>query len=179
MDGDGRAALACFPVDVMLAGQSFRIGARPARAWLLLIAEENWLAIVPAMIDGDEILDLIDVGRLDRAELVAAARDAVEAVSGMRWWSACRLAKALVGGIELVGAMVLAGVDPDRISIGGYLAAAYRILIEHRDDKQRSALDAELMAAPQLPPDEDSDQYDPETAGEQFERFFHRFGGKS
>jgi hypothetical protein len=175
-NADGRAALRCCPVEVVLGGQTFRITARPTYRWILKIIDEDWLAIVPGMVGGEEIVDLIRVGNVGSPQLVESARDAVSVVCGMPWWAACRLAKAAASNIEIVGAMTLAGVDPEQVSIGAYLAAVYRLLVEQRDDKQRSAFDRELMAVPQGVQTA-VDKYDPQAAGAQFERFAARYGG--
>jgi hypothetical protein len=174
MKGDGRASLRCFPVAVELAGQDFLIAARPAQDWVVKIADEDWLGIVPGMVTDYSIADLIDAGDITPNDLVVVARDAVSAASGMQWWEACRLAKAIVGQIDVVGALVMAGVDFSHRPIGAVLASAYRLLVENRDEKQRAQFDRELSAVPDAI--KAQERYDPEAAGEQFERAFQMYG---
>jgi len=171
-DSDGLAALRCWPVEVELAGRSYRISGRPAIDWILKLAYENWLGIVPGMVEGDEIDDMIESGDISLRALVAAGRDATATATGMPWWAACRLVKATVSDVELVGALVLAGVDVERVSIGAYVAATYRLMMDGRDKKQRASLDADITKVPKGIRTEEL--YDSQKAGQQFERAFAR-----
>lgn len=169
---DGRAALRCWPVEIRLPGSRFRIGGRPAVDWLLKVADEDWLAIVPGMVDGDEIDSLIDEGKIDGRSLVSAGRNAAGVAAGMPWWSACRLVKAALGDVELAGALVIARVDPQLVSFGAYVAAVYRLMVFEQDKKRRASLDADLARVPKGISTEEL--YDPALAGSQFERAFAR-----
>lgn len=169
---DGRAALRCWPVDVDVAGRSYRILGRPAIDWILKVADARWLAIVPGMVDGDEIDDRIDQGLIHPRALVAAGQSAVSTATGMQWWSACRIANAVVSDVELAGALVLAGVDAERVSIGGFVAAAYRLMMADRDKKQRASLDSEITRVPKGV--RTDDLYDPNSAAAGFELAFAR-----
>lgn len=167
---DGRAVLRCWPVDVDVAGCVYRIEGRPAIDWVLKLVEERWLSIVPGMVVGDEIDDRISDGVITTPMLVAAGREVAELVTGMRWWAACRILNATVSNVELAGALVLAGVDPARVSIGAYVAATYRLMMMDRDDKQRASLDADIMRVPRGVPT--GQVYDPRAAGDAFERMY-------
>jgi hypothetical protein len=169
---DGRAALRCWPIEVRLAGRSYRIPGRPAVDWIVKVADENWMAIVPGMIDGYEIDDLIDDGKVSHQVLISTGRDAVETATGMPWWSACRLVKATVHDVELIGALLLAGADVERISIGAYVAMTYRLMVADRSKKQRASLDADLGRVPRGVRTEEL--YDPQKASAQFEQAFAR-----
>lgn len=162
-------------MDVILAGQWFRIPGVPAIRWVLKIADNDWLGIVPGMVDGpdeddDDIDESIEYGWVTSQELVSAARDAVTTASGMPWWSAQRLVVLALEDVEMAGAMVLAGVRADRVSLGGFCAAVYRLLLENQDRKGRAELDGRLSAVPRGV--EASDLYDPQRAAAQFEAAF-------
>jgi hypothetical protein len=173
--GDGRAALCCWPVEVMLPGARFRIAARPAIDWILKVADEDWLAIVPGMVEGDEIDQLIDDKRVSPVALVAAGRDATTTAAGMPWWSACRLVGVTLGDVEMAGALTLAGVDPGRVSLGAYVMATYRILVVELDKKRRASLDADITRVPKGVAT--SELYDPQAAAASFERAYARQQG--
>lgn len=169
-NADGRAALRCWPVDVSIAGCRYRIGGRPAIDWLLKVSSENWLGIVPGMVDGDDLEYAIEQGDVDQVDLVDAGRKAVALASGMPWWAACRLAKVSISDVELAGALILAGVNAGVVSLGGYLAAVYRLLVADLDKKKRASLDADIT---RIPNGVQSRQvYDPALASAQFEQMY-------
>lgn len=171
---DGRAALRCWPVVVEVGGQEFRIEARPAIDWILPIVDEDWLGIVPGMIMDDSLSDLLATGEILVSECVTAARDATATATGMQWWSAVRLVQTGVLAVDVSGALVLAGVDPVRVSIGAYVAAVYRVISAERDKKERANLDHEIERIPPGIPAQDL--YDPEQAAASFEQMFSRQG---
>lgn len=167
---DGQAALRCWPVDVEVVGRSYRIVGRPAIDWILKLIHEDWLGIVPGLVDGDEIDDLISDGMITTSDLIVAGRDATVAATGMPWWAACRILAIAGQSVELMGAMVIAGVDPERVSIGAYVAALYRVMVAERDQKQRASLDMDLLRVP--PGVRTAELYDAKSAGMAFERAF-------
>jgi hypothetical protein len=169
---DGRPALRCWPIEVELGGRVFVIRGRPAIDWVLKIADESWLDVVPGLVDGDEIDQMFDAGLLDSRTLVAASRDAVSTATGMPWWSACRLVKLAVSDVEMAGSLVLAGVDPERVSVGAYVAAVYRLVMTDQDKKHRASINADLARVPKGV--QTSELYDPQVAGAAFERAYGR-----
>lgn len=168
-NANGRAALRCWPIQINLAGETFIIPGLPAIKWILKIADEDWLGIIPGLVQGDEIDDILE-NSVSRNIVVSAARDAVSIATGMPWWSACRLTKLAVEDVEFAGALIIAGIDTDHVSIGGFCAACYRLLVGEQDKKQRSKIDFDLGKIP--PGITTGEVYDPVQAGNQFERMF-------
>lgn len=148
MRTDPAATLRCWAVDVDLCGRTFTIPAMPAGPWLLALLAGTVTAVVPGMLDdGDDVDDLLLDGDLPWDELERAALDAVEAASGMRWWTAYRLARAATS-TELGGEVLSRGVDPGRLSLGAYLLAAYRLAVRHMAEKKRREWERELDKPP-------------------------------
>jgi hypothetical protein len=148
MQIDPAAALALWAVDVDLVDRVYTIPALPASEWVLAILAGSWADIVPGLIaDRDDLDDLILDGEVTSADCEAAARDALAAASGLKWWTAVRLARAAAEtwiGSELA----LRGLDPSRMPLGAYLAATYRAAAREMEDSKRAQLDMELDRPP-------------------------------
>lgn len=152
---DPDAVLGIPAVDVDVAGQTFTIPPHPAAVWMLALNDGGLLDIVPGMLEEPDVLDdqFEDNPHLAE-ECVAAARHAIAAVSGTAWWSAARLAVTIPG--SWIGAeLAVRGIDPDRLSLGSYLHAAYHLAVKHMDDAKASMFEMQLDAPPQgVAPDE-------------------------
>lgn len=147
---DPAATLRCWAVDVDLAGLTVTVPPLPAGPWLLAMLEGTSTAVIPGMLADDaagEVDDLLLGGALLWADLERAALDAVEAVSGTRWWTAYRLAHAATA-TALGGELVSRGVDPERVPLGAYLLAAHRLGVRNMEDPKRRQWERELDRPP-------------------------------
>ncbi len=144
---DPEATLRCWKVDVDVAGRTYTIPALPARAWILA-TYGSWADIVPGMLEGDvdELEEGIASGTVSSEECKRAAREALEAAAGTRWWTASRLAHC--AGDAIGSELLLAGINPDTTPFGAWLLAAYRVATRHAKDVQIAQLDSELDAPP-------------------------------
>ncbi len=150
MDIDPAATLRCWRIDVDVAGTVYTIPALPAVDWLTLIVDGSHFDIIPGLLsdeDGAGIDDQLLAGTLGHSEIQAAARAAIAATAGMKWWTAQRLAYAALSS-WVGGELLLRGVDPARVSLGGYLAAAYRAVTRTADESQRNRIDMDLEQPP-------------------------------
>lgn len=153
MKVDPEATLKAWQVDVDIGGRTYTIPAMPARDWLLAVLHlPGGLAgpiprVVPGLIPDDDLADAIADGSVTSEECTQAARDAVAAAAGMKWWIALRLAHSCVG--EAIGAELLAaGVDPATRPFAAYLLAGYRTATRHAADVDLARIDSELDAPP-------------------------------
>lgn len=154
MNIDPVASLRRWAVAVELAGREFRIPPLGADVWLMAV-QGAYVRIVPGMfeLDGDaqdDLLDLMLAGRLSVAECQGAARDAIAAAAGMKWWAAVRLSSyALQEWGTIGGALLIRGVDPQAVSFGAFLTATYRFILENcQGEPERQKLDIELLKVP-------------------------------
>lgn len=143
------------------------IPALPAGRWIAALTTRGLLGVVPGMVVDTErrIDDALSTGGLTVDELTMAAKTALEAASGMRWWSAVRLVGASSTRL-LAGRLTLAGVDPGVVSIGRWCAATYAVLADGRDRSDMRKLEREVDAAP--PGVSAAERYDPELAAAPF-----------
>lgn len=151
---DATPSLRLWAVTVHLGGQAHRIPPRPASDWLRAIGSVNLSQIVPGMLEdrerGEDILDQILAGEVSATEWREAAYDAIAAVSGMKWWSAARLAHYLLENWGTLGGVMIArGLDPSRAPLGAVLTLTYRCVIENcKDEAERKKFDRELEKPP-------------------------------
>ena len=167
MKVDPGALLRCWAVEVEVGGATYRIPAHPAAVWMQTVIEGSYDDIVPGMVEGD--VDPIDEALLDgkirQRDLTAAAREALAAAAGMKWWIAERMAY-LAANSWLAGELLLRGVDPHRLSLAAYLSAAYRAASRVLDTAKLAKLDMDLERPPAgVSPDE---WFDPEEAARNF-----------
>lgn len=131
----------------MVAGAPRHVAWVPARVWLEALAKGTRMAILALLDDADraELVLAVARGELAADELTRAGRELLSAETGRKWWVAEMLSAP---GEEMLGELVLSGVDPDRVSIGEWTAATYRILTRNLDEKGRIKLDFELSIPP-------------------------------
>lgn len=169
MQMNGLAALRCWPVKVELGEGTYTIPPQPALSWLLPIIDQDWVGIVPGMLDAadSDVDEMLDERLVSIEDCVGAARDAVTTATGVPWWVATRLALAIVETPEIAAELLLHHVDVETVSIGGLVQTVYRLLVREADKKQRSKIDSQL----QVPPVEAGPKrYDPEVAADLFEQ---------
>lgn len=171
---DPVALLRDWAIDVDVDGETYTIPARPASDWLLPVAADRYLDIVPGLLEDPAALDdRLAVGDLDD-ECRQAARDAVTAAAGCPWWTARRLA-GFVAGSWIGGELTLRGVDAMVLSLPRYFAAVYRLATKYMDEAKKASLDMQLDAPPaDLPPEE---WWDEDQAASNFEAALAKYGG--
>lgn len=151
---DPEAVLRCWPVDVDIGDRTYTIPALPARDWMLAVIHlsEDGLAgsiagVVPGLIPDDDLADAIADGTVSSEECRQAARDAIEAAAGTKWWTAIKLALAAADD-RISGELLAGGADPGVQPFGGFLLAAYRTATRNIADVDRARIDSELDAPP-------------------------------
>lgn len=179
MKGNGIAALRTWPVVVDLGGTIYRIAPYPAIRWIVPIVDDDWFAIVPGLLDLSDrgVDEALDDGTIRHEDCVRAARDAVGAVSGVPWWSAVSLVQSSVGTPEVIGELLLHGIDPQTVGLGAFVVAAYRVFVRDADKKQRAKIDADLDTPP--PGLTLADRWDPGAESSGYEAMMRQRGGRA
>lgn len=151
------------PLTVTVAGTRVTVPYRPAADWAAALERLSHLAGMLAEPDDRETL----------AELVIDRRQAVDDLrqeslrilseaTGRKWWEAGRLISTSVSP-EVLGRLVLAGVDAHARSVGEWCAAVYALCVKGHDEKGRLRFDFSLSVPPPGYEDEwDDDGDDPE-----------------
>lgn len=124
----------------------------PASRWLLAMADGTGHGVVPGMLTGDDagvVAASLASGRLRSRDVHEAGQEAVTAACGIPWWEAQKLVNTCATGRgETYVAVVMAGVDPDRVSIAAWCAAVYWVIVRNLDTKDRLKIDTDLMMPP-------------------------------
>jgi len=144
------------PLSITVAGVRFRIPYRPAGAWAIGLHRLNVLAALLADdADRERIGDLVleypqavDDLRRESCRILGES-------AGRKWWEAARLLSASAGP-EVLGRLVLSGVDPWSRSLGEWCAATYALCVKGHDEKGRLKFDFSLG----IPPAEFEDEWD-------------------
>lgn len=160
------ATLRCWTVDVDVGGITYTIPPVPAASWLLPVLVGSWTDIVPGMVaDPGDLADLILSEDVSYDEIRGAAQDALAAASGARWWVAAQLAHAAAGS-WVAAELTLHGVDPERVSLGAWLSAAYRAATREMSKADLARFDFDLERPPEgLDP---AEWFDEDAAAEGF-----------
>lgn len=154
MKFDPDATLRCWAVDVDVAGRTYTIPALPAADWLLALHSGALADVVPGLVDGTELDDAIADGTASPADCQTAARAAIAAAAGCPWWTAAKLAHAAVT-TWVAADLTSRGVDPTRIPLAAWLAAAWHAASRQMDEVKKGQLEWELERPPQgAQPDE-------------------------
>jgi hypothetical protein len=110
------------------------------------------MSYLPGMLDDDSriaLMDALEYGDLTLTELEEANRDALEQMSGWRWWSAAKLIATLCHSWHTMGGLLtLAGVNPREESLGAVLAALYARAWVDGDKKGRAKLAQDVATPP-------------------------------
>lgn len=149
------------PVRVTVAGAVLVVPYAPARAWLRALDRHPASAVLDLSEGSRSVVVGLATGAVTAKAVQDATNTAVATLTGQKWWIALRLVYTS-SSPDFLGELTLAGVDPDRVSLGQWTAAVYRILTRNADAKERVRIDFEL----DIPPsgyedswDDDADYY--------------------
>lgn len=152
VDADPVASLGWVDITVDLLGRSWTIPAMPAAGWLKILWERPFDpdSIFPDLADAvAEVEEAILYGQLASDEPTRVACEILEEASGYRWWFTVQLAMAVRAAWPRVGGtLILAGVDPARISLGAWLSAAYACCLDLMDPKKVTQFVNQLNTPP-------------------------------
>lgn len=174
---DALAALRRWAYEVTLPGVLddhgqpwlFRIEPLPAADWMIASIDPTHMAYLPGLLQGEHrerMMQAIEDGLVTMAQLEEVNHDAIEVVSGWRWWEAGKLIACAAGQWQTLGGLLtLAGVDPQQVPLGAFLGAVYARLWENASKSDRAKLAQQVATPPasMINPD-DPDKWDDEAA---------------
>jgi len=159
--------LARTPFTVTVAGRAFRVSYRPASEWLIELNDAP-LEVLAYRILGEDSDFLLRVADGDVTH--EQARDAgpvilAEASGYDRWWQAYNLIRASAQD-DVLGRMLLKGVDPARVTLGQWCTALYALAVTGAKESDKAKFDFQLDIPPAGydPGDAWDDGYDPMAA---------------
>lgn len=149
------------PLTITVAGTRFSVPYRPAAVWANHL--DRLYVLAGRMTDEDDRDALADlliscpqaVDDLKRESLRILAEQ-----SGRPWWEGAKLINTSTDP-EILGRMVLSGVDAWQRSVGEWCSAVYALCVKGQDDKGRLKFDFSLSLPPPGFEDEWDDGEDP------------------
>jgi hypothetical protein len=149
------------PVPVTVAGVLLPLPYRPAAVWARALDRPESLAATLAAPEQRETLaDLILERPGAMEDLRRESLRILGEATGRPWWESARLLNTSVAP-EILGRLVLAGVDAHARSVGEWCAAVYALCVKHADEKGRLRFDFSLSIPPAGYEDEWDDGDDP------------------
>lgn len=149
------------PVAVTVGGVRFLLPYRPAAAWAQAAGRAEHLAALLATQEQREVLaGLLIECPAATAELRSESLRILGEATGRKWWEGGRLLATSVAP-EVLGSLVLAGVDAHARSVGEWCAAVYALCTKNADEKGRLRFDFSLSIPPAGYEDEWDDGDDP------------------
>lgn len=119
-----------------MGGRDFEVPPLPAARWLevLLSPQIDPEAWFPGFCDPEiemAVWQMLDEGVASREEFETAVWETLEQISGRRWWITLRLCASVRIHWEWVGGVfALRGLDAGRVSLGCWLDAAYKTMLD-------------------------------------------------
>lgn len=142
------ASLLRDPVVIRVAGTDITLPYRPAADWIRALRKLQTLAVALADDRGrDVLLDLVIEHPLAHHEIEAESLRILGEAAGRNWWGTARLL-ATSANPDVLGRLVLAGVDPYGRSVGEWCAATYTACVKGQDEKGRIRFDFSLAIPP-------------------------------
>ena len=152
--------LARTPLTVTVTGTSVTVPYRTAAEWARGLEHLGSLAAVLADPQEREVLvDLLVDDAQAVVDLRAESLRILGDATGRKWWEGARLLSTSTSP-EVLGRLVLAGVDAHTRSVGEWCAAVYALCVKGQDEKGRLKFDFSLSIPPPGWEDEWDDGYD-------------------
>ena len=140
--------LARRPVAVTVGGRKFSLPYRSAAEWASALESLEFL--VTSLADDEVRAAIVDmhIARTPvREDLKNEALRILEQEGGRKWWEVGRLLSTSVS-TEVLGHLVLSGVDPWNRSVGEWCAAVYALCLKNQDERGRMKFEFSLSLPP-------------------------------
>jgi hypothetical protein len=136
--------------------------AMTAQEWLAVVGAPDFPLLLLEGVDSAEVVPVLRSlasGTVTLEDVRAAAYEALAAAAGMPWWKAARLVGWAAAGYW--GELVLRGVDPSRLSLAAWCAAAWALVRRGRDEVGLLKIEAQFDVPPVGETDESAWAMDP------------------
>lgn len=158
------AAFRTQPFPITVNGVELMFPTLPAARWLEAFGSPAFHVSVAHMMTVDQrdpLLDALSSGRLSVEDVVQKlAHTALAEAAGRPWWEAWKLMSSVVNqdtGGRLLGSLVLAGVDAERITLAAWCSAVWALITRNADTTELMKMEMQLQMPP---PGEEADGWD-------------------
>ena len=142
------------PREVRVAVGPLRVTVQPGWAddWLIALEGQRLDTVIPGMVgqtDRDELADALVSCQVTMADIADGARSAIAEAAGRPWWEVVRLvAYSAAQEGQIVSALALEGIWPDRVTIGLWCTAVVAYVLPRLDEMKRMQFEADLRIPP-------------------------------
>ena len=140
------------PIPLEVGPLSVTVPALTAAAWLAAISSGRASGVIPGLLPPEEraaVVRAMSVREVTVADVQTATRTAIAEATGRPWWEAVKLVGAADDGKgEVLGHLLLGGLDPARVTLGGWCAATYALCVRNLDKDARLKFDVDLAMIP-------------------------------
>lgn len=156
MPVDAVSSLRPFGLEVTIAGADFLVPAKNAGEWLevLLDGEARLDVIIPGWTGRRSRTHLyrsILSGAFTRKDWDQLILEVLGIAAGRPWWQAMNLINGMKDPANwkmIFGHLLLRGLDPEAVSLAGWLDATYALCTEHMDKNERIKFDLTIDTPP-------------------------------
>lgn len=150
------ALLARSPLYIRVCGRDYVLPWRPVTDWVVAVDRLGSLAARLATPEDRERMSediLTTPGAVEQVQ--QESKRILAEATGLKWFEAARLLAASLD-TETMGRLMLAGLDPERMSVGQWCAATYALYLKGHNQEERTKIQFMLM----LPPAGEEDAWD-------------------
>jgi len=141
-----------WPVSFTVAGIRVTVEALSAADWVGVLINDEGDPELENLIDEQTMVLLLDKmidGQLDPAVLHQRLREVLTVVSGRPWWVTMRILYSAQASWDTIGGyLVLHGVNPQDLSLQGFMDALLATLVRHIDPKDHASFFTKLKMPP-------------------------------
>jgi len=140
------------PFSVTVAEHHYLFRHEPAATWARALFASSWILQVLHLMDPEsyeEMLDRIQEGSVSQEHVRRIAHAALADAGGRPWWEVERLVRACGSNDgRLLGRVVLAGVDPARVTLAAFCAAVWAAATEGAGPEDMLKMESMLTVPP-------------------------------
>ena len=131
-----------------------RVTVQPGWAvdWLIALEGQRLDTVIPGMLgdaDREDLADALVSCQVTMADMAEGAREAVTQAAGRPWWEVVRLVSySAANDGQIVAALALDGMWPDRVTIGLWCTAVVAYVLPRLDEMKRMQFEADLKIPP-------------------------------
>lgn len=157
-----------WPVVFTVVGADLTIPALHAADWLQVLMDPKLTTddVVPGMLDavgGEYVEEALHAGALDWIDLQDLSLEIISTVSARPWWVAMRLICLARDNWDAVGGELALKCNPDQITLGAWLDAAFLLILRAIEDDKRTMFLMKLeMPPPGWEPEEEELEMSPD-----------------
>lgn len=155
----GPAAFRRDPFPVQVGDDTYTFPALSAARWLDILSSDRWMVTVLRQLEIEEYERFLDRPELTPQDVRKFACAALAGAGGRPWYQVLRLAATVLDSADALGAVLLRGIDPERMTLAAFTSCVWVLMTQSGDQMQRMQTEMQLtMPPPEILPEEIEEQ---------------------